>query len=178
MRRKFLCILLLTCLTAPVLVSYGWLHYQKTLVRKQVKRQLIAGLGDDALVLLRFTVSESQTKLRWEHAREFEYQGQMYDVVRTETNGDTIFFHCWWDREETELNREIKKLTASNFEKNPGNQKTKERLAHFFKSLYSFEGTNWPIIVLLIEAKQEIPGALFSLKPILSPPPSPPPEIG
>ncbi|MFN0173047.1 MAG: hypothetical protein ACKVU0_00260 [Saprospiraceae bacterium] len=177
MRRQFLCILLLTCLTAPVLVSYGWLHYQKTLVRKVVKRQIIAGMGDDALVLLKFTASESQTMLRWEHGREFQFQDQMYDVVSTETKGDTIYFQCFWDREESDLNQRINNLIAITLEKNPGHQKGKELLAQFYKSLFFFEMTNWPPFVLTIEARQEISSALLLLNPISSPPPSPPPEI-
>lgn len=177
MRSKFLCILLLSCLTAPLLVSYGWLHYQKNLVRKAVKSQMIAGLDENALVLLKFTEADSKRLLHWEHAQEFEYQGQMYDVVRTETRGDTIYYRCWLDSRESELNQQLKQLVASTLEKDPTNQENQKRLTHFYKSLYRFETQVFPQVLPMKEAGQTIPPPIFFWRSTCIPPGVPPPEV-
>lgn len=77
-------ILLLAALCLPVLGGYSWLQYQKAEVRKEVERQKERGFAEEDLVLLRFSYSETKHLLRWEHAAEFEYLGQMYDIVRSE----------------------------------------------------------------------------------------------
>jgi hypothetical protein len=51
-------------------------------------------------------------KLRWEDPGEFEYDGQMYDVVETWTVGGTVYYRCFWDREETRLNNQLRELAA------------------------------------------------------------------
>jgi len=176
-RRRFLYILLLFCLTAPVLVSYGWLQYQRNLVRKEVKRQMIAGLDEEALVLLKFTETDSKTLLRWEHAHEFDYLGQMFDVVRTETKGDTIYYHCWLDQKESELNAQISQLVALTVDKDPTNQEHQKRLTHFYKSLYGFEPQVLPLFVLNTEAKPTNYPPLFSKTSTSISPGVPPPKV-
>jgi len=177
LRPKTLCVLLLCCLAAPVLISYGWLQHQKTRVHKEVKRQLLAGKADEELVLLRFSQEETKTQLRWEHSREFEYQGQMYDIVRTEQRGDTILYYCWWDREETALNNEITRLTANVLNNNPEQQSQQERLFSFLKTLYNSCIAGWHLF-LIIECTERITADpnVYQPRPTLSPP-APPPEM-
>ena len=43
---------------APVIGTYSWLQYKKATVKKEVKKQLIAGKTKDELVLLIFTEEE------------------------------------------------------------------------------------------------------------------------
>ncbi|HMR42371.1 MAG TPA: hypothetical protein PKC40_00990, partial [Saprospiraceae bacterium] len=112
MRNTTACILLLFVFVTPAFLTFGWLQYQRILVKKQVKRHIMAGLDREDLILLKFTAAEAQAKLRWEHAREFEYEGQMFDVVEREIRGDTSFYWCWWDSEETALNKELSALAA------------------------------------------------------------------
>lgn len=63
------------------------------------------------LVLLKFTFNETQSLLKWEHSKEFEFNGIMYDIIRSESKNDSIFYWCWEDREETELNKTVIRLT-------------------------------------------------------------------
>ena len=93
-------------------------------------------MDKDELVLLKFTEKESQTKLRWEHSKEFEYQGQMYDIVEKEIKGDTTYYWCWWDHEETKLNRRLDEFVDKVLENNPQNRDRQEELAEFYKKLY------------------------------------------
>jgi hypothetical protein len=102
-------------LRAPALVLAALafaadLNLERSIVKKAVDRHIVAGIEESDLVLLEFSREETETLLRWEHAREFEYDGQMYDVVETWAVGDTVFYRCWWDREETALNSRMRLL--------------------------------------------------------------------
>ncbi|MFZ2055368.1 MAG: hypothetical protein WAU81_14365 [Candidatus Aminicenantales bacterium] len=89
------------------------------MVKKEVKKYIVQGIENDNLVVLRFSKEETETLLQWENSREFEYNGQMYDVVQTWTVGDTVYYRCWWDREETKLNRRLRELAARALGKAP-----------------------------------------------------------
>ncbi|MCC6282461.1 MAG: hypothetical protein IT262_17790 [Saprospiraceae bacterium] len=136
MFRKIAGILLLLCLVAPVLVTYSRLQCQKAAVKKEVKRRMIAGLDKSELVLLKFSRAAAQTELHWEHAKEFEFEGRMYDVVETALIGDTLYYHCWWDHEETQLNRQLKNLVAGVLKNDAERRENQQHLLHFYKSLY------------------------------------------
>ncbi|MEZ4911607.1 MAG: hypothetical protein R2774_12190 [Saprospiraceae bacterium] len=91
-----------------------------------------------SLTQLTFTLSDANTKLRWEHKGEFEYQGIMYDVVEKSQNGDSISFLCWIDLKETALNEKLRKYTEYAFGQNNQTNKTKDRIQNFFKQLYYY----------------------------------------
>lgn len=114
---------------------YAYLQFEKSAIRREIKWKMIAGMDEAELILLKFTKEETQTKLRWEHSKEFEYNGQMYDIVSKKVEGDSIFYRVWWDHEETELNKNLKKLVAIAFDQDEENQETQE---NFYTYLYSF----------------------------------------
>lgn len=136
MFRKFAAIFILFCLVVPFAGSYGWLQYEKRKTRKAIKRQMIAGIDKAELVLLKFTTEQEKTALRWEHSKEFEYEGQMYDVVSTTIVGDTTHYYCWWDHKETKLNKELSVLVTKAMGSNPEQQDKQQQLEHFIKTLY------------------------------------------
>lgn len=145
-KRKFLSLLLLFCVSVdPVVGTFTWLHYQKTIVKKEVKRQIDAGIDEGNLVLLKLSKEEAQTKLRWEHSQEFEYNYQMYDVAKTMTLGDTIYYWCWLDDEETALNRKLEKLADKALRKNTKTMASLTLLISCFKSLYCPFSSHWSL---------------------------------
>lgn len=142
MKHKIIRILLFFCLLAPIAATFTYLQYRRQQVRKEVKHQIIAGIDRAELVLLKFTEKQSQTELEWKHSKEFEYEGQMYDIVEYETLGDTTYYWCWEDVAETTLNKKLDDLTAYALGKNPQDQENQRRLLSFFKSLYFPAGSN------------------------------------
>lgn len=168
--------MLLFCLVAPACVNYSCLQYRKAVIRKEVKRRMKTGLKPSELVLLKFSKSESQTKLRWEHAREFEYAGQMYDIIETEIKGDSIFYYCWWDHAETMLNKQLTNLVADTLAKDPKKQESQKRLLHFYKSLYFADLPVSQVLVSIFPQKQKTCLYTFFLPSRCFPPPTPPPE--
>jgi len=130
-------------LFAPVATIYTFLQFEKSTIRRELKWKMIAGIDLEELVLLKFSKEETQTKLRWEHSKEFEYEGQMYDVVSSEIKGDTIFYHCWWDHEETKLNKKLKILVANAFDKGEDNQQKQKNLHTYLWSFFCTAIFDW-----------------------------------
>src|SRR5688572_27780769 len=110
--RAVISIFLFLSLTVPFAGTYTWLQYHKHQTKRAIKWRMIAGMQGEELELLKFSKAETQTKLRWEHSREFEYNSQMYDVVAVITKADSVFYWCWWDNEETLLNKQLGQLVA------------------------------------------------------------------
>jgi hypothetical protein len=129
----------------PPAATYSWLRIEKHRVRKMVKRQMIAGLPEEELVLLAFTAHDAAAHLRWEHSREFEYQGQMYDVMHTVRKGDTIYYRCWPDHAETSLNRRLALLVEQALHHHPQNHDARAKYVQFFKSLFYAEHPLMPV---------------------------------
>lgn len=175
MKGKVAGILLLFCLIAPIATTFTFLHYQKKQIKKEVKRQIIAGIDKEEMVLLKFTKVKSQTKLHWEHSKEFEYNSQMYDVVEKEIKGDTIYYWCWWDHEETVLNKKLDNLVAYALEHDAQRKESQKRVENFYNSLYFNPLPNWDYFV--IQSDQLTISYKYSYKTISYSPPFPPPEI-
>jgi len=169
-------ILLLFCFIAPLAVTFVILQLHKKQVKKEVKSEMIAGLDKEELVLLKFTKEETQKELRWEHPKEFEFKGQMYDLVEKSRQGDTIFYWCWVDDKETKLNQKLKEIVALALGNNQQRKNIQEQLTDFYKSLY-WENchTKWNIVAS--QSNELIAPYDFSCLTTIIPPPVPPPEI-
>jgi hypothetical protein len=152
------------------------LQHQNKLVKKEVKWNMIAGIDKEELVLLKFTEEEKQTVLNWKHSREFEYRGEMYDIVTTERLGDTTYYWLWWDHEETKLNKQLSGLVAFALGHHPDHQEKQQRLNDFFKSLYFND-----IIVInktdIFQKKATNFADKLFYKSYLFQPPAPPPKM-
>lgn len=122
-------------MVAPLFSSYAVIHYQRKQVRKQVKKQLIAGLPTTSLLKMTFSKKDSQEKLDWKHAREFSYMHEMYDVVSQTDLGDSVQYLLWWDSEETQLNQQLKQLLVQQAGKKSAGKDTAYLLHSFFKTL-------------------------------------------
>jgi hypothetical protein len=175
LKRRLSVILLIISLTAPFAGSYFWLQHQKAVLKKELKWELISGIDKSELVLLSFTIEETKTKLRWEHSKEFEYNQQMYDIVASDTVGDTINYWCWWDHEETKLNKQLKKLVLNALGGDPFQKKKHERLNTFIKNLYFHEtDAVAPMLPLQAEPAKSIYIEFYTS--LISSPPVPPPR--
>ncbi len=110
--RAFLSLVILSAFFLPFGATYLGLHIQKWRIKKEVKAKLIQGLDKSELTHFTFSKSQIETELDWEHDREFEYKGEMYDVIERHEKGDSIEFLCWHDKAETELNQRLQRLVA------------------------------------------------------------------
>ncbi len=139
MKSKFFAIVLILAFVVPLATTYMVLHFHKKQVKRELKRKLIASIDKSELVLLKFTEEEKQSQLEWEHAKEFEYKNEMYDVIDSKTIGDTTFYWVWWDFEETKLYKQLQTLVSYALGNNPQHEEENQRINNFFKSLYFSE---------------------------------------
>lgn len=166
-------------LFAPVASVFLYFQFEKATIRREIKRKMIAGMDRDELVLLKFSKKDTLEKLRWEHSKEFEYNGQMYDVVARQIKGDSIYYHCWWDHEETELNQKLGKLVALAWGKNTEHHKAQLALVRFYSSffcspLFQWECTSYKPAETVFHSG--LYRDIFSNVSLI--PPTPPPKMG
>jgi hypothetical protein len=138
--KKLISILLFVSLLSPFAAIYICMKYQKILIKEEVEAKIKAGIDKGKLMLLKFSKEYSKKKLSWERDHEFEYNGQMYDIVETRVNGDTIYYLCWCDHEETEINEQVRELMARSMGNNTKDNEFHKRLVNFLKIPY-FSGT-------------------------------------
>lgn len=161
-------------LVAPFVGMQGWLHIRKAVVRSQVKHRLVEGIWKDELVSLKFSKYEIENKLGWKDEKEFEFDGEMYDVVSVVSVGDSIVYHCWWDNEETHLSKQLNELTALALGTDKSRQERESHFTHFTQMLFFSEPSSWRMA--------ETPVATFTMRNAKGhsawniSPPSPPPE--
>lgn len=124
-------LLVLMVWVAPAPLLHVYLHNQITMVKQRVEKHL-QNTDNEQLVTLTFTYQQARTLLRWEHAKEFEYQGEMYDIVSLQWHGNSVTFRCWHDTKETRLNKQLRHVLA---QQNPLNQHQKDAQKRLFDSL-------------------------------------------
>lgn len=173
--RKIYSILLIAILLAPVLGTILFLHNYRIKARNEARELIISGLDRENLLLLKFTAEESVSLLAWEHPGEFEYNGQMYDIVDTEICGDTIYYRCFADHRETRINKAIEKVVAKAAGQDPVRKNQTDRLTDFFKTLFLQDVNTWKAADINTLNLQFSTFNLQYSSPSFSPP-SPPPK--
>lgn len=136
LKGKITAIVLFCSLALPIVTTYFIVQHKKSILKKEIKHQLISGVDKNDLILLKFSILESQTKLKWKHDKEFEFKKEMYDIVEVETKKDSIYYWCWWDHKETKLEKRLKSILAFMLDNNPDNKKNQQRFLNFYKSLF------------------------------------------
>lgn len=111
------------------------------MVKKNIKRKMIAGIDKEELVLLKFTKAEAERELEWEHSKEFEYKREMYDIVESQTTSDSVLYWCWWDYEETNLNLALSDLVEKNLGKDSKRSQKRQQLLDFYKNMNTLESS-------------------------------------
>ncbi|MEZ4787968.1 MAG: hypothetical protein R2790_08845 [Flavobacterium haoranii] len=136
MKTRAISLLLFIVLLLPAVVTFSWLQHRKYVVKKEVKQTIIAGIDKKELQILKFHHQEVNQKVEWEHSKEFEFNGKMYDIVKKEIINDSIRFFCWLDEEETELNRRLKSLLTDLYQNDVPLKLKNDLVLDFYKSLF------------------------------------------
>jgi hypothetical protein len=174
--RQIRAISLIALLTVPAVTCFCYLKWQKAHVRHEIKEKLVEGMDRSELTAITVPLANLNTSLTWEHEREFELKGEMYDVVEQQIHGDSITLLCWHDKEETELNDLLTLLTSRNLSSDPDNQSAKDRVLNYFRTLFTTDLQDQATIGIVeyhVLNNQQL--MLLSCSRI--PPPTPPPVV-
>ncbi len=121
---------------APFYGTYLYLSLQQKIIQEAVKRKLEERIPSNELVKLTFSTSEINKVLRWEHDKEFEYNGQMYDVVEVTDVGDSLQYLCWWDKAETATKKNKQKLLHAGIDTSNPAKHIPFTFSDYYKSIY------------------------------------------
>ncbi|MBN8684834.1 MAG: hypothetical protein J0L99_19450 [Chitinophagales bacterium] len=176
--RHLLSVLLLLALLLPSAGS--WLCLQQALKtqRRTVKYQLLQGLDRDQLQMFAFSKNDAARVLHWEHTREFEYQGQRYDVAEQRESSDSLYLLCLWDSRESQIHQQIKSLLSAALADAPlQHSAAGKQVLHFFKTLF-LPPPPAPMVSLAEgPERQALLSGSRTLRPRCLPPPlAPPPD--
>ena len=134
--KKTLSISLLLIIAIATLFPFAYLKMERKAIRKTIKHKIIDGIDKNELVLLVFQKNEINQQVKWKHSKEFQYKGEMYDIVETEFKNDSVYYWVWWDKEETALNQKVASLVRQNFAQNPYQNNKNQLITTFFKTLF------------------------------------------
>lgn len=112
--RRYFGWVLLGLMIIPFAATFLWFKAEQHAVKKHVKRHIMQHTQKDEL--LEFTFLHNDTaQLNWKHSREFEWQGEMYDIIYRSHIDGVITYHVWHDSEETQLNNQINRMYHAMF---------------------------------------------------------------
>lgn len=155
-------------------LTFFMLHLEKKAIRRLVKQEILEGFDEADLVRLTFTADEAK-QLEWEHSKEFKYQDQFYDVVRTEIADGKVTYVCWLDKQETEVNKKLDHLIADVLDGMPTKNEPSKALNKLLKSLFTENFSSFSLILPIPDAQKILVGKdedLISLnfEPLVPPP--------
>ncbi|MCB0761213.1 MAG: hypothetical protein KDC12_06775 [Flavobacteriales bacterium] len=102
-----------------------------------MKRSIVAGLDESELEILTFAQADTTSTIHWIHSKEFEFNGERYDIVSRHFSTDSVTYVCWWDSQETQLCKQLNKVLAHAFGHHPVKQERERNLWSFYKNLFS-----------------------------------------
>lgn len=161
----------------PFLGNYAWLKGRISEAKDLAGYKIRKAIPQDEQLLWKFSMEDARLNLEWEHSREFEYKGEMYDVIRSETKGDTILYWCYWDRKETKLRKELNVLLVNLMGPGQHNKNEGRQLNDFFKSLFLPVSTVKQNLAAELDHQCDLIPYHFSLHAFERIPPVPPPEL-
>lgn len=128
-----------------------WLNIQLQLkaVKHEVKHHIKENVSKAELTHFSYAITENPNIVEWEHAMEFEFEGEMYDVVFSEIKNDTAHYWCWKDQKESHLNKKLTFLLQEYYQESPEEQEKQMKFGKWLTELFwnpSYTCSPTPII--------------------------------
>lgn len=137
--RTIVSIFLLAVFAVPFFWGPSWLSMEKRQIQKHVRNNILPSVDKTELITFKVSLADTSSQFKWKHAKEFEFNGKMYDIVDRKQTGDDITYLVWQDDEETVINSKIKLVTNSIFDNSPVNQNNRLAFQLLIQSLFSEE---------------------------------------
>lgn len=164
--RKALSILLTFIFLFNIAGYYLWFAVQQKKIKEDVEQQIRKGLSSEDLSVVIVPLN-GQNQLKWiKPAKEFRLNGEMYDVVRSKTNGQNKYYYCIIDNKEKKLIANFHRTHTSKKEADKRNKNTLND--RFIPKNYFIINTNYPVN---IDYQQLTIALVSNILKIPSPPP-------
>lgn len=137
MHKKSLSLLLLMVIIFNMTGIFIVFKIEQVSVRKSIKQQIKNGVPEDKLHYFSFTKKEF-LQLNWIRPdKEFRLKKEMFDIVRSEFNGDSIRLQCVNDKQETLLFARLDELIQKKMDQNTEHSDSPIRKGlKFLKQIY------------------------------------------
>lgn len=126
---------LLVLWVVPSGLGFMMLKFQKRLIRNSVKELIYSGLSNSELSRIVVNTSDSDNLL-WHHHDEFEFQGNMYDVISKDSLKDSIIYMCFLDVKESKVNITIDQLAKNIWSHSPLSNDFETKLVDFIQKVF------------------------------------------
>lgn len=173
--KKYLGILLLFFLVSPYFFSYIFLKNEIRLVKKKAKHKIEEAIAFEDLTKLTFSINEVKELLVFKGEKEFEYKGNMYDIIYSNKSDNNITYWCVNDNEETALNNKVNDLLTLMLQKNAKKSTHQRIVAKYFPNYYQNKTERLLSVYHLSQIHQNSIYR-FSCKTFQTAPDSPPPK--
>ncbi len=98
------CLLLLVI--SHGIIQFGMFELFRADFRAEAARLIRAGVPEPGRAVFCFDKKEfenEKTPVEWKGDDEFRFEGKLFDVIRTEFKGDSVYFYCLYDEDDTIL---------------------------------------------------------------------------
>lgn len=109
--RRWIAIVLFGILVLPSVSTWVFLTTKRLEWKAAVYQKLVQTLPQEMITTIRVIAGDPD--LHWVEDREFRYEGQWYDVIRTTQKGDTIWYECLADATEKAFEEQLESLMSS-----------------------------------------------------------------
>ncbi len=174
-KRYILASILLVSLVIPFCIIFLWFQGQLFFASEQARAFINRDHEKKEWVWLKFSVKEAEETLQWEHSKEFEFKGEMYDVIESFFAGDSVTYCVYHDKRESQIKKKLKSFVTEFIRHGHTSDKQKQHTTHFFKSLYVSAVTNVSFCDVEKRKKNNPAGSVMMLSGYIKGPPSPPP---
>lgn len=153
-------------------VYNGWLYS----IKKEVKERLKNQQTEDATLLKipKGWKRNPPSDFQWHGTDEFQYRGQMFDIIRSEEHGDTTWYYCHRDEAETKLLNNLSRYVSNYLQQHPD----EEQKNTFFKTHLDKTFLVSSAVTFLLSRSETITGRFknISVNSIFLDVDSPPPQ--
>lgn len=136
LKTKVYAIVFIFVLLTPVISVYLLMHTERFQIQAEVSKKIIPEISTKEITVLQFSIEEHSTLLDWKKPHEFEYAGEMYDVVKKIQSKDSVTYLCYHDKKETRLNKQFAQLLNTTFGNDLQKKKDQKVVSNFFQLVY------------------------------------------
>ncbi len=174
--RNIYSLVLICSLVLPSCITAIWFQGQIYLARESAKSHIMQGNEKKVSITLKFSIADAGNLLEWEHEKEFEYKGEMYDVIALEYFSDSIAYQCYHDKKETVLKNDFEDFISDFLIKQQPTEQQRQHKIDFFKTLYFIDDQVSSIQAIDSKRKHAMNHYLIMNYDFVFGPPAPPPR--
>ena len=138
-------------------------------------QKIMEGVDDSEKVTIKLSRYEADREIIWEEHREFRYKGQFYDVIESEQLPDSVYFVCYWDKEETFISEVFEGILFEELNHEAESDDASDHFVDLIKTPYRINSFKWAAISRIKEEKN-MAEAICLYRSVYFSPPNPPPK--